>query len=61
MKKLFTNPVAQWLFKWLHPDIAMRIAVYMSTKNKLISGEEDKKSLGEGQDFLSVYQKAQLK
>ena len=42
MKKLFTNPVAQWFFKWLHPDIAMKIAVYMSTKNKLISGDEDK-------------------
>ena len=25
MKKLFTNPLAQWFFKWLHPDIAMRI------------------------------------
>lgn len=61
MKKLFTNPVAQWLFKWLHPDIAMRIAVYMSTKNKLISGEEDKKFLGEDKEFLIVYSKEKLK
>jgi UDP-2,3-diacylglucosamine hydrolase len=42
MKKVFTNPVAQWFFKWLHPDIAMKIALYMSQKNKMISGDEDK-------------------
>jgi UDP-2,3-diacylglucosamine hydrolase len=42
MKKVFTNPAAQWAFRWLHPDIAMRIANYMSQKNKLISGDEDK-------------------
>lgn len=61
MKKLFTNPVAQWFFKWLHPDIAMRIANYMSQKNKLISGEEDKQFLGEDKEFLIVYSKEKLK
>ena len=61
MKKVFTNPFAQWLFRWLHPDIAMRLAIYMSTKNKLISGEEDKKFLGEDKEFLMVYSKEKLK
>lgn len=60
MKKVFTNPVAKWAFKWLHPDIAMKIAIYMSTKNKLISGEEDKKFLGEDKEFLIVYSKKKL-
>ncbi len=61
MKKLFTNPVAQWFFKWLHPDIAMRIAVYFSTKNKMISGVEDMKFLGEDKEFLILYSKDKLK
>lgn len=61
MKKLFTNPIAQWAFRWLHPDIAMKIAIYMSTKNKMISGEEDKKFLGEDKEFLIVYSKEKLK
>ena len=61
MKKVFTNPIAQWLFRWLHPDIAMKVAIYMSTKNKLISGEEDKKFLGEDKEFLIVYSKEKLK
>lgn len=61
MKKLFTNPLAQWAFKWLHPDIAMKIAFYFSLKNKMISGEEDKEFLGEDKEFLIIYSKEKLK
>jgi UDP-2,3-diacylglucosamine hydrolase len=61
MKKLFTNPVAQWFFKWLHPDIAMKVALYLSQKNKMISGEEDKAFLGEDKEFLVIYSKEKLK
>jgi len=61
MKKVFTNPLAQWAFRWLHPDIAMRIANYMSQKNKLISGDEDKAFLGEDKEFLILYSKEKLK
>lgn len=61
MKKVFTNPVAQWFFRWLHPDIAMKLAIYFSTKNKMISGEEDKEFLGEDKEFLILYSKEKLK
>ena len=61
MKKVFTNPLAQWAFRWLHPDIGMRIANYMSQKNKLISGVEDQKFLGEDKEFLIQYSKEKLK
>ncbi len=61
MKKIFTNPFAQWAFRWLHPDIAMKIANYMSQKNKLISGDEDKEFLGEDKEFLIQYSKEKLK
>ena len=60
MKKVFTNPFCQWLFRWLHPDIAMRIATYLSTKNKLISGEEDKEFLGEDKEYLILYSNKKL-
>lgn len=61
MKKIFTNPLSQWLFRWFHPDLAMKLAIYLSTKNKLISGEEDKKFLGEEKEFLVVYSNKKLK
>lgn len=26
LKRIFTNPICQWLFRWLHPDIGIKIA-----------------------------------
>jgi len=60
MKKVFTNPFFQWLFRWLHPDIGVRIAQYFSVKNKLISGDDDAKFLGEDKEWLVAYCKRKL-
>ncbi len=60
MKKVFTNPFFKWLFRWLHPDIGMRLAQYLSVKNKLISGDEDAKFLGEDNEWLALYSKKKL-
>ncbi len=60
MKKVFTNPFFKWVFKWAHPDIGMRIAQYFSVKNKLISGDNDAKFLGEDQEWLAQYCKRKL-
>lgn len=60
MKKVFTNPFFKWLFKWLHPDIGMRIAQYLSVKNKLISGDDDAQFLGENNEWLVQYSKKKL-
>jgi UDP-2,3-diacylglucosamine hydrolase len=61
MKKLFTNPITRWLFRWLHPDIGVALGNYLSRKNKLISGEEDIKFLGEDKEWLIVFSKEKLK
>jgi UDP-2,3-diacylglucosamine hydrolase len=60
MKKVFTNPVSKWLFRWLHPDIGIRLAQYLSVKNKLISGEEDVKFQGAENEWLVQYCKKKL-
>ncbi|WP_417363275.1 UDP-2,3-diacylglucosamine diphosphatase [Galbibacter sp.] len=60
MKKLFTNPVAKWFFRWLHPDLGVRLAQYLSVKNKLISGDEDITFLGEDKEWLVQYSKRKL-
>jgi UDP-2,3-diacylglucosamine hydrolase len=60
MKKVFTNSFCKWLFKWLHPDLGVRLAQYFSVKNKLISGEEDIKFLGEDKEWLVQYSKKKL-
>ncbi|MDO7137257.1 UDP-2,3-diacylglucosamine diphosphatase [Algibacter lectus] len=60
MKKVFTNPVFKWLFRWLHPDIGVGIAQYLSVKNKLISGDDDATFLGEENEWLVQYAKRKL-
>lgn len=60
MKKVFTNPFSKWLYKWLHPDLGVKLAQYLSVKNKLISGEEDVKFLGEDNEWLVQYCKQKL-
>ena len=60
MKKVFTNSFFKWLFRWFHPELGMRLAHYLSVKNKIISGDEDKKFLGEENEWLAQYAKRKL-
>ncbi|MGA9239265.1 UDP-2,3-diacylglucosamine diphosphatase [Robiginitalea sp.] len=60
MKKVFTNPVSKWFFRWLHPDLGVRIAQYFSVRNRMISGEEDVRFLGEDKEWLVQYAKRKL-
>lgn len=60
MKKVFTHPISKWFFRWLHPDIGVRFGQYLSTQNKLISGAEDVKFLGEENEWLALYAKRKL-
>ncbi|PZD77470.1 UDP-2,3-diacylglucosamine diphosphatase [Mesonia sp. K7] len=60
MKKVFTNPFSKWLFRWLHPDLGVALAKHLSVKNKLISGDDDAKFLGEENEWLVQYSKRKL-
>jgi UDP-2,3-diacylglucosamine hydrolase len=60
MKKVFVHPFSKWLYRWLHPDIGMKLAQYLSVKNKLISGDEDVIFLGEEKEWLVQYSKRKL-
>lgn len=60
MKKLFTNKVAQFFFSLLHPDFAVWLGIHTSRKNKLISGAEDVKFLGEENEWLAIYSRKKL-
>lgn len=60
MKKVFTNPLSKFLFKWIHPDIGVSLAQYLSTKNKLISGVDDLVYKGDDNEWLVQYAKRKL-
>ena len=60
MKKVFTNSFAKWLFKWLHPDLGVRLAQHLSINNKIISGDADAQFLGEDKEWLVQYCRRKL-
>ncbi|MDC3195867.1 UDP-2,3-diacylglucosamine diphosphatase [Flavobacteriaceae bacterium] len=60
LKKVFTFPFFKWLFRWLHPDIGVRLGHYFSVKNKLISGDEDARFLGDENEWLAQYCRRKL-
>ena len=60
MKKVFAHPVSKWFFRWLHPDLGVRLAQHLSVKNKLISGVEDVTFLGAENEWLAQYAKRKL-
>jgi UDP-2,3-diacylglucosamine hydrolase len=62
IKKVFTNKVLQWAFRWLHPDVGMRVANYFSYKSRFASGEqpEEEKFEHEDREWLVQYAKRKL-
>lgn len=57
LKKVFTNPLCKWLFRWLHPDAGIQLANYFSAKSRAKTGTADEIFLGEDKEWLIIYTK----
>ena len=55
MKKVFANPLSQWLFRWLHPDLGIRLANFFSQKSRAATPPEERAWLGEEREWLLRY------
>jgi UDP-2,3-diacylglucosamine hydrolase len=55
IKKIFRNPLCQWLFGILHPDWGISLANYFSKKSRIKTGNADSIFLGEEKEWLIVY------
>jgi UDP-2,3-diacylglucosamine hydrolase len=60
IKKIFANPVCQWLFARLHPNFAMGMANFWSRKSRLSNAPKDEIFEGEEKEWLVVYSKEVL-
>ncbi len=60
MKKVFQNPLAQWFFRWLHPDIGVGIANFWSRKSRIANGPKDELNYGED-EWLLQYTRRKIK
>ena len=61
LKKCFTNPFLIWAFGRLHPNLGFWIARRSSKRSRVITGDSDKKFLGEDNEWLMSYCKDELK
>jgi UDP-2,3-diacylglucosamine hydrolase len=61
LKKVFRNPLSQWLFGILPPYLGMGLANYSSRKSREATGVIEEKFLGEDKEWLIIYAKEVLK
>ena len=60
LKKVFRNPVCQWLFGIFPPYIGMGLANYFSRKSREATGKHEEVFLGEENEWLVTYSKEVL-
>lgn len=60
LKKVFRNPVCQWLFGVLPPGIGIGLADYFSKKSRAKTGTSEEVFLGEEKEWLIIYSKEAL-
>lgn len=54
LKRIFTSKMAQWLFRWIHPDLGIGMAKRWSKSSRLQKKESDEIFFGE-KEFLIQY------
>ncbi|MFM7195188.1 MAG: UDP-2,3-diacylglucosamine diphosphatase [Bacteroidota bacterium] len=55
LKKIFTSPIAQFLFNWLHPDIGIALAQRWSRHSRISNMKAEEKFKGEEREFLLAW------
>lgn len=61
MKKVFTNSLCRFLFRWLHPDIGVKLGSYFSYRSRYANEEAKLEEFqGENNEWLVAYCKRKL-
>ncbi len=61
IKKVFRNPICQFLFGLLPPFFGISLANFFSKRSRIMTGTTDEKFLGEEKEWLVLYAKEKLK
>lgn len=57
LKKVFTNPIAQWLFRWLHPDLGVSLAKRWSGHSRISNKAKNENHFLGDDEWLWQYAK----
>jgi len=55
IKKVFANPISQWLFGWIHPNLGIGLANFWSGRSRSANSGSDEKFLGKENEWLAIY------
>lgn len=55
LKKVFSNAAMQWAFRWIHPDVGIRIASGLSSNSRGANAQADALFNGPEQEWLWHY------
>ncbi len=62
LKKFFRNPLCQWAFRQIHPDLACRMAQFWSNKSRLAQNNGEQPTFtGNDNEWLCIFAKEKLK
>tara|TARA_B100001057_G_scaffold365552_1_gene368662 strand:- start:480 stop:1286 length:807 start_codon:yes stop_codon:yes gene_type:complete len=61
IKKVFTSPLLQWAFRWIHPDCGIPVANYLSRNSRARGGKEEIIFQSPEDEWLWLYSKEVLK
>lgn len=59
LKKIFTNKITQWIFRWIHPDIGIGLAREWSKSSRIKKKGLDETFLGEDEYLIQYIRQKQ--
>ena len=60
IKRVFANPLAQWLFARIHPNAGIGMMKYFSKTSRIATGNSDEIYLGDDKEWLIIFSKEVL-
>lgn len=55
LKKVFTSPISQWLFRWIHPDIGISLARAWSGNSRISNSSKNEQRFLGADEWLWAY------
>lgn len=55
LKTVFTNPLAKWLFRWLHPDLGIKLAKTWSSRSRITNLGKNENRFLNNEEWLWQY------
>ena len=55
LKKVFTSPISQWLFRWIHPDIGISLARAWSGNSRISNTSKNEQRFLGADEWLWAY------